>query len=106
MIGLFLTVLLLFGLIKFFEKKRDDIETFNLITVAIVPAISSFLTLVAVGAFFPELPLLQFLPLAVLIATTFGLLWKHLEIPAGRSALYALAIVVLNIGLSLFVTPL
>lgn len=105
MIGLFLTVLVLFGLIKLFEKERDDIETFNLITVAIVPAISSFLTMVAAGVFFPEFPLLQFLPLAVLIATTFGLLWKHLEIRAGRSALYTLVVVVLNIGLSLFITP-
>lgn len=104
MIGAFLTVVFLFGAIRLFEKDRDDIETFNLLTVAIVPAIASFLTLLVVGAFFVEMPLLRLLPLAVSIGMTFGLLWKNLEIPAGRSAIYTLGVFALNIGLSLLIS--
>ncbi len=33
MIGAFFTFLVLFGLIKTFERKRDDLENFNIATV-------------------------------------------------------------------------
>ena len=37
MIGAFITFLVLFGLIKVFEKSRDDLDNFAIATVAIVP---------------------------------------------------------------------
>jgi hypothetical protein len=37
MVGAIITFFVLFGLIKTFERKRDDLDNFNIATVAIVP---------------------------------------------------------------------
>lgn len=40
MLGALLTFLVLFALIKVFERKRDDLDNFNIGTVADVPVLS------------------------------------------------------------------
>ena len=96
MFGAFLTFLVLFGLIKTFERKRDDLDNFNIATVAIVPIIAFVLVASALGIFYPDPTLQLVLPPLVLIGTTFLLLWKNLEIPVGRSIGYTIAVVVVN----------
>ena len=102
-IGAFLTFLVLFALIKIFERKRDDLDNFNIVTVAIVPIIAVVLVAAALGMFYPQPTLQRILPPVVLISLTFLLLWKNLEIPAGRSIGYTVAVVLVNEGLGFLV---
>ena len=102
MIGAFLTFLLLFGLIKGFERERDDLDGFTIGTVAVVPVLALILINVAIAFTIPESAVARFLPFIVLVALTFGLLWKHLEIPIARSAAYTAAVVAFNIALGFF----
>ena len=99
MIGALLTFLLLFALIKFFERDRDDLDGFTVGTVAVVPVLGLVLVNIAIAFTVPESVIALFLPLIVLVALTFGLLWKHLEIPLARSVGYTIAVVVFNIVL-------
>jgi nitrate reductase NapE component len=96
MVGAIITFFVLFGLIKTFERKRDDLDNFNIATVAIVPILSVILVSGALAFFYPNPTLQVFLPPLVLIGTTFALLWKNLEIPVGRSIGYTVAVVVVN----------
>ena len=96
MIGVFITFLVLFGMIKIFERKRDDLDNFNIATVAIVPVLCAVLVRVALGFLVPDAELLLLLPGLVLIGTTFGLLWKNLEIPLGRSMIYTVVVAIVN----------
>jgi len=105
MLGAFFTFLVLFGLVKTFERKRDDLDNFSIATVAIVPVIAVVLVAGALAMFFPEPMLQMVLPPLVLIGTTFGLLWKNLEIPVGRSIGYTVAVVVANEVLAFLLTP-
>jgi len=47
MIGAFFTFLVLFGLLKIFERERDDLDNFNIATIAVVPVLS--VALVSIG---------------------------------------------------------
>ena len=96
MLGIFLAFAVLFVLIKVFEKSRDDLDNFNIATVAIVPVLVVFLTNIALASMEAEGLLLLVVPATVLVLTTFLLLWKNLEIPAGRSALYTVAVLLAN----------
>lgn len=96
MIGVFVTFVVLFGMIKVFERKRDDLDNFNIATVAIVPVLCAVLVRVALGFIAPDAELLLVLPALVLIGTTFGLLWKNLEIPLGRSIIYTIIVAFVN----------
>lgn len=102
MIGVFLTFLLLFGLIKVFERKRDDLDTFNVAVVAIVPVIAAVLVRIALGLLVPGAGLFLLVPPLVLIGTTFGLLWKNLDIPIGRSIAYTIVVAIFNEGQAYF----
>ena len=105
MIGAFITFLVLFGLIKIFERKRDDLDNFNIVTVAIVPILSAILTQIALGFLYPNETLLRYAPPLVLIGATFLLLWKNPEIPIGKSAAYTAVVVAVNEGLAFLLAP-
>lgn len=105
MVGAFITFLVLFGLIKVFERKRDDLDNFNIVTVAIVPVLSAVLTQIGLGFLYPDPTLLRFTPPVVLIGTTFLLLWKNLEIPLGKSFAYTAIVTLVNEGLAWFLAP-
>lgn len=105
MVGAFITFLVLFGLIKVFERKRDDLDNFNIVTVAIVPVLSAVLTQIGLGFLYPDPTLLRFAPPVVLIGTTFLLLWKNLEIPLGKSFAYTAIVTLVNEGLAWFLAP-
>ena len=96
MIGALITFLVLFGLIKIFEKSRDDLDNFGIATVAVIPVLIVIVVSVAIGFVYPSPILLLALPPLVLIGSTFGILWKHLDIPAGRSILYTVVVVIVN----------
>lgn len=103
MIGALITFAVLFGLIKVFEKDRDDLDNFNIAMVAIVPILIALLVGAGISMMIPEPGPLLYLPSVVLLVTTFVLLWKNLEIPINRAIGYTLAIVVVNelMGLAL-----
>ena len=96
MLGAFLTFLVLLGLIKVFERKRDDLDNFSVVMVAVVPVICVVLVNWSLAIFYPDPALQAFLPLLVLIGVTFALLWKNLEIPVGRAIGYTVAVVLVN----------
>lgn len=96
MIGALLAFLVLFALVKVFERSREDLDNFNIATVAVVPLLSVVLVRVVLAFVYPNPTLALILPPIVLIGMTFFLLWKNLELPAARSALYTLAVVFVN----------
>ena len=100
MIGALITFVVLFGLIKVFESKRDDLDNFNIATAAIVPILCAVLTQVLLTFLFPNPALMLVAPGIVLIGTTFALLWKNLDIPAGKSAAYTTVVALVNEGLA------
>ena len=102
MIGALITFLVLFALIKVFERDRDDLDNFNIAMVAIVPILVVVIIRVVLGLLFPEPTLMLILPPVVLIGLTFILLWKNLEIPKGRSAAYTVAVLIVNEVLAYF----
>ena len=53
MFGAFLTFLVLFGLLKVFEREREDLDNFSIATVAIVPVLSVVLVSMALGFLVP-----------------------------------------------------
>ena len=105
MIGAFFTFLVLFGLIKVFEKGRDDLDNFAIATVAIVPVLIVVVVRIVLGLLFPNPVLMLALPPLVLIGATFGILWKHLEFPIGRSIMYTLVVVIVNEALAYALAP-
>ncbi|MDX1507953.1 MAG: hypothetical protein R3358_06715 [Woeseiaceae bacterium] len=105
MIGAFFTFLVLFGLIKVFEKGRDDLDNFAIATVAIVPVLIVVVVRIVLGLLFPNPVLMLALPPLVLIGATFGILWKHLEFPIGRSIMYTVVVVIVNEALAYALAP-
>ena len=98
MLGALLTFLVLFTLIKIFERKRDDLDNFSVATVAVVPVLSIIAVRVTLGMLYPNPLLMLLLPVVILIGMTYFLLWKHLDIPGGRSAMYTIAVLLVNEG--------
>ncbi len=102
MISILVTFIVLFGMIKVFERDRDDLDSFQVATVAIVPVLIVVLLRAGIALFLP-VPLVQLLlPPVVLIAATFLLLYKNLEIPLGNSIAYTVAVVIVNETLAYF----
>jgi len=102
MFGAFLTFLVLFGLLKVFEREREDLDNFSIATVAIAPVLFVALFSMALEFLYPDPALLTIVPPLVLIGMTFGLLWKHLDIQFGRSLGYTLVVVIVNEALGYF----
>ena len=96
MIGMAVTFLVLFGLIKIFERDRDDLDNFTIATVAIVPVLAAIVVKVALAFLFPDPFVLLLVPAVVLIGFTFGLLWKNLEIKLSHSIIYTIVVAVVN----------
>jgi len=86
----------LFGLIKIFERDRDDLDNFQIGMVAVVPILVVVIISVVLGLLYPQPLLMATLPPLVLIGATFFLLYKNLEIPMGRSIAYTVAVVIVN----------
>ena len=102
MITILLTFLVLFGLIKVFESKRDDLDGFQAATVAIIPVVSAMLVQIVLGILYPQPLLLVLVPALVLVGLTFFLLYKNLEIPIGRSIGYTVVVIAVNQVVALF----
>lgn len=100
MIGALLTFCFLFLLIKVFERERDDLDGFAIGTVAVVPILALVIVNVVLLFAFPESPAPTVVGPMILVAMTFGLLWKNLDIPVWRSAAYTAAVVAFNIGMA------
>ncbi len=96
MFGALITFLVLFGLIKIFERSRDDLDSFQIGTVAVIPILVIVVIRVVLGLLYPQRILMLVLPPLVLVGLTFFLLYKHLEVPMGRSIAYTLAVVIVN----------
>ena len=105
MLSALVAFVVLFGLIKVFERKRDDLDNFNIATVAIVPILANILvgSVIGMAELQPSL-LTQLLPGVVLALATFLLLWKNLEIPVGRSLIYTIAVVSVHEGFGLLLS--
>lgn len=101
MIGALLTFCFLFLIIKIFERDRDDLDGFAIGTVAVVPILALVIANVVLFFAFPESTARMYVGPIVLVAMTFGLLWKNLEISVGRSAAYTVAVVAFNIGMAM-----
>src|SRR5690606_3288362 len=101
MIGALITFVVLFGLIKVFERSRDDLDNFQIGTVAVVPILVVVIVRVVLGLLYPQPVLMMALPPLALIGSTFLLLYKILEIPIGRSIGYTIAVVIVNEVLAL-----
>jgi hypothetical protein len=99
MIGALVTFFVLFGLIKLFERGREDLDNFTIGTVAVVPVLAAILVRFVVGLLYPDPVILLVLPPLLLIVLTFILLWKNLEIPVVRSVSYTVVVVAVNEGL-------
>jgi hypothetical protein len=99
MVGALVTFFVLFGLIKLFERGREELDNFTIGTVAVVPVLAAILVRFVVGLLYPDPAILLVLPRVLLIVLTFILLWKNLEIPVVRSVLYTVVVVAVNEGL-------
>ena len=105
MIGALITFFVLFGLVKVFERNRDDLDGFQIGVVAIVPVLVVVVIRIALGLLYPQPVLMTLLPPLVLIGVTFFLLHKNLEIPLGRSIGYTLVVVIANVALTMLLAP-
>lgn len=105
MIGAVITILVLFLMVKVFEKDRDDLDTFQLATVAVLPVLCIIVVRITLAFVYPNPTLTMLLPPILMVGLTFALLWKHLEIPALRSATYTIVVIVVNVGLEIFLAP-
>jgi hypothetical protein len=96
MLQALVTFAALFGLVKVFERDRDDLDGFQIGAVAVVPILVVVIITVVLGLLYPQPILMMVLPPLALIGVTFFLLYKTLEIPLGRSIAYTVAVVIVN----------
>lgn len=101
MLGALITFAVLFGLIKVFERNRDDLEGFEIATIAIVPILVVVVIQVTLGLLYPKPILIMTLPPLALIVVTFLLLVKNFGIPVGRSIAYTVTVVIVNVALGI-----
>ena len=101
MLGALIAFVALFGLIKIFERSRDYLDSYQIGMVAVVPVLVVVIIRVVLGLLYPQPMLMMVLPPLVLIGFTFFLLYKHLEIPLGRSIGYTVTVVLVNEVLAL-----
>jgi len=100
MVGAFVTFIVLYGLLYCFERGRTEVDGFSIATVAGAPVLLVFLVSVSLSFLYPHPVALAVLPLATLLITTFLLLFKLMELSAGRSAAYTVVVLIVNIGIS------
>ena len=105
MIGAILIFVFLYALIYFFERKRDDLDAFSIATAVVVPTI--VVVLIRVGGYFLGLgPWTELLAIVGLIAATYLVLAKNLDIKPSRAAGYTAAVFAFNLLLWIgFVIP-
>ena len=90
MIGSIFTFLVLYILVKASEGNREDVSGLMIVTLALIPAMT---IVVATGILRPiglEPWVLICMRSVLLVGVTFGLLWKFLGIPVGRSLAFSI----------------
>jgi len=96
--GWLTSFLFLYAVLYLIERKRVDIDTFSIFTVALVPALLHFLlTLVSMLVETPA-----WVASALWIATypiVFALLWKLIPLAPVRAGVYAAALFVFDMAL-------
>jgi hypothetical protein len=95
-LGALITFAALFGLVRVFERGRDDLGNFQIGMVAVVPVVVAVITTEVLGLLYPQPVLMMVVSPLVHIGVTFFLLYKNLEIPIGRSIAYTVAVVTVN----------
>ncbi len=96
MIGFIFTFFVLYVLIKASEGNREDLNGLMIVTIALIPAIA---VIVLTGSLRPlgwEPWVLIAIRSVVLAGLTFGLLWKFLGVPIGRSVAFATIVVLVS----------
>ncbi len=88
-----------------FERGRDDLDGFQIATVAVIPILVVIVLRIALGFLYPQPILMTVLPPLVLIGLTFFLLYKNLEIALGRAIAYTVAVVIVNETLAVVFAP-
>ena len=92
----FVTFVVLVALVKIFERKRDDLDNFNIAIVAIIPVLVVFMGNFALRMLVPDPGNLLYILSAIQVGLTFILLWKNLEIPVARSLAYTITVVLIH----------
>ncbi len=93
MISFFFTFLVLYILLKASESNREDVSGFMIVSLALIPALA---VIVLTGVLRPvglEPVVLIGIRAVFLGALTFGLLWKFLGMPVGRSLMFAAIVI-------------
>lgn len=96
MIAALIAFVVLFGLIRVFDRDRDDLDNFQIATVAIVPVLVVMLLRMSLELLFPQPLLIMVLPPLAFIGFTFFLLHRTLEIPLGKAIAYSLVVLLVN----------
>ncbi|MDH3512817.1 MAG: hypothetical protein OER85_18405 [Gammaproteobacteria bacterium] len=91
MIGMTLTFLFLYALIFAFERKRREVDAFQIATAVIVPVVLAFIVGFGIGQVAP--PIWTAVSAAVvLLITTYLVLLKVMGLSKGVAAAYATAV--------------
>jgi len=97
--GWITSFLFLFALLYLFERKRIQLDWFQVLVVALVPAVISLLkSLLAMVVALPTV-VDGFVWLAA-YPIVFILLWKMMALPAARAAAYTLALFVFDVAIT------
>ena len=92
--------MLLFGLIRLFERNRREIDGFDIVLAAVAPVI--VLLLARGGGSILNLGVLgEYVALVLFMAAIVLVLWKMAKIPLKHSVIYGLVVVLVNIALSI-----
>jgi hypothetical protein len=93
MIGMGLTFVFLYALIFAFERKRMEVDAYQIAIAVIIPVLSAFLVGVGVGRLAPPIGT-AVSAAVVLVIATYVVLLKVMGLPKERSAAYSAAVFV------------
>ena len=97
MLGTLLVGVLLYGLLWVFERKRVELDAFNVFAAVIVPSLVVFL--LQFGLSFLDVGVVWGLVAPLLFyLVTFIMLWKVVEVTTGRSATYTVFVLVAQLA--------
>lgn len=93
MIGMALTFVFLYSLIYVFERKRREVDAYQIATAVIVPVVLAFLVGFGVGRVAPSIGAAVSAAI-VLVLATYLVLLKVMGLPSRLSAIYTAAVFV------------
>ena len=91
---------IIYGLLWVFERKKRELDDFHVSKAAVVPAFI-YLGLTLVLLFLDLGPLGNWAALAIFIVSLFWMLWKNVKLPLWRAAAYSIAVLAINIGITM-----